>query len=390
MNAAERFHQVRPFVAGLALLATHIIACGQGFVTSFGGPGAQDGVGVIQQGSEFWVASREFNTEDQRFQAYLYRRSSSGQALATQVIDLPGTPFLQGSLSANDDGAIIFGSVIRAGRHTHDGVLIRVNGSGEVVWTAIPERVGDQLYLGAAAMADGGVVVCGTQNSGTGHDALLVRFSAAGEVLWEVVEEEPLDREYHAVAVAGDQGCVVTGRTVNFSGSTDLVYARYTSEGQQLWLNFLGGTANEEGRSIVPAGDGSFVVAGHSMSYGPIGPQGQRKEHVFIAKVQLNGDTLWTRAYGDADQGRRAFAMDVAPNGDLLLSGERYTATSSEALVLRFDPMGQLLWERVFDLGRSERLIGLQALEDGFVACGWAFEAQGRQVMLIRRNANGF
>lgn len=76
MNAAERFHQVRPFGAGLALLATHIIACGQGFVTSFGGPGAQDGVGVIQQGSEFWVASREFNTEEQKFQADLYRRNS--------------------------------------------------------------------------------------------------------------------------------------------------------------------------------------------------------------------------------------------------------------------------------------------------------------------------
>jgi len=47
VNAAERFHHGGLFIAGLAMLTAHLPALGQSFVTGFGGPGAQDGVGVI-------------------------------------------------------------------------------------------------------------------------------------------------------------------------------------------------------------------------------------------------------------------------------------------------------------------------------------------------------
>ncbi len=374
----------------LSMVKAGLVVGQIGFVTSFGGGGAQDGVGVIAQDGEFWVASREFEPGTDRHQAVLYRRTGSGQALATIPLEVGGRPFLQGFIPAASGGGAIIGSVIRDDEHSHDGMVLRLNGSGSVQWIASPIRAGDQQYLGAAFLADGGALVCGVQHTGTGHDGLLVRISASGEVLWEAVDETPLDQELHAVAVDASGSIMATGRAVSFSGSTDLLVARYSLDGQQSWINFLGGGDHDEGRSIVSTGDGSFIIAGHSLSFGPVDGLGQRRERVLLAKVDLGGDTLWTRTYGDLDQGRRAYAMAIAQNDDLLLTGERYTSGSSDALVLRVDTNGGLLWERVFDLGDTERLLGVQALEDGFISCGWAFEAMGRQVLLIRRNADGF
>jgi hypothetical protein len=82
--------------------------------------------------------------------------------------------------------------------------------------------------------------------------------------------------------------------------------------------------------------------------------------------------------------------MVLSPDGDLFVAGQRYMTGSSDAMVLRFTPDGELVWERVFDLGVQEQLKGITALADGFVATGGCLQDIGRQVLLLRRDANGF
>jgi hypothetical protein len=87
---------------------------------------------------------------------------------------------------------------------------------------------------------------------------------------------------------------------------------------------------------------------------------------------------------------RTSGGMVLSPDGDLFVAGQRYMTGSSDAMVLRFTPLGELVWERVFDLGLQEQLKGITALSDGFITTGGCLQDIGRQVLLLRRDANGF
>jgi outer membrane protein assembly factor BamB len=117
--------------------------------------------------------------------------------------------------------------------------------------------------------------------------------------------------------------------------------------------------------------------------------QGRRRKNLHLIKIDANGDTLWTRTHGDILKDREAFTIALATNGDLIVAGTVGTAGESDALAARFSANGQLLWEQRYDTGKEERILDLRAISDGFVACGWSFGAQGRQALLLRRNASG-
>ncbi|MFN3875906.1 MAG: hypothetical protein ACK4L7_08350, partial [Flavobacteriales bacterium] len=157
------------------------------------------------------------------------------------------------------------------------------------------------------------------------------------------------------------------------------------------WTSSWGGVRNEIGRAVLPLGPGAFVLAGTTDSDVPLDiTENRRKDHIYLVAFDLNGDSLWTRAIGDTLFDRRAFGMAAAPNGDLIVVGERGQAHgASDALAYRIAPTGTVVWQRAWDTGKEERLLAVRALADGFIACGWSFGEASRQTLLIRRNANG-
>jgi outer membrane protein assembly factor BamB len=360
-----------------------------GIVSTFGGPAAQDGIGAVAQTDGFLIAARAFDPTSAAHVVQLYKRTLSGQALSTITLPIEGAVFPQALAPAADEGALLAGSVIRPGESTHDGLLIRLDAAGTVLWTLILERPGDQIYLGVSATPDGGAIVCGVNEQGAGHDALLARFDANGSLLWEQVFEELFDAELHAVVPDPGNGILATGRTLNAGGTSDVLLVRTDDNGETVWVTTDGGPADDTGRSVRSLGNGQCVIAGTTLSYGPANAQGQRKASVYLAAFDLQGDTLWTSTYGDTLVQRRAHALDVAPNGDLLVAGELGTTGSTDALVLRFNATGEWIWTRTFDLGEQDQLVSLQALANGFVAAGGSFESMGRQILLVRRDANG-
>lgn len=378
-------------LAAVVALCMGFSSGAQSFTQTSGGQSAQDGVGAMVVGSGYAVAVRDRDPGAQRHVGTIYAMNGSGGFQSANALALTEPAFLQGLVNAADGSAFVLGSILPANDPAdHDGLLVKLSNSGAVVWTVHPTVNGSQQYFNGTALPDGGIVVCGVEENGNGHDALITRFDAGGNVVWSHTGPGTTDAEAYGIA-ATSSDLIITGRQRTFGGHDDALLMRLDLSGNVVWTTTSGGPRNEQSRAVVNAGNGTFISAGWTNSVGAFDVSTQRiPDHVHLIAFDLDGDTLWTRAFGDTIFDREAHAMGLAPNGDLFVVGQRAALFLSDALVMRVSASGTLLWQRSIDLGEEDRLLHVLPLTDGVVSTGWSFGPFGRQLLFIRRNADGF
>jgi hypothetical protein len=383
---------VRRSFMGAAAALTLLHAKSQGFVNTYGAAGADDGIGVVQTGSGFAFGLRQFQPTAQRHLAAVLHTSPGGADFELDPLDeLLGAVFTQAITNAADGALFLAGSAISADSSTHDGFLLKRLTDGSIAWVAQPYLHGDEQYLALVALPDGGAIAAGVRVAANDHDVWVTRFGSDGSLIWsQAIGNTAQDEEAYAIAVQGTD-VMVTGRQVNFGGTSDAFFARLDLAGNVIWTTSWGGIGDEIGRGLTPIGSGAFLMAGCTNSYGSYDATEQRiKTHVHLIAIDLNGDTLWTRALGDTLNDRSGWCLSIADNGDAIIGGERWEFPGeSDALAYRVNASGTVVWERAWDLGKEERLLSVLALPDGFVAAGWTFDALSRQVLLVRRDPNG-
>lgn len=375
----------------IALVSASSVGFGQsGFTQLFGDQLAHDGIGVVPTPTGWDVAVRAYGGVGIGYRTTVFRRTASGLEDEQVIWDLPTNTFVH-AMAPVGNGSYICGSTLPPGRG-HKALVARMDEQGDLLWFRELPGQGSQQFLGLTGLSDGGVALCGMVATNQGHDVLVARYSDNGDLLWSAVEPFDLDAEGYGIATDGN-GIMVTGRRSNFGGGTDALFLYYDLDGSLQMSTSWGGIANDEGRALTATSDGNFVMAGSTSSYGPVDAQGTRRINLHLIKITAGGDTIWTRTQGDIVWDREAFAIAVAPNGDLLVAGTKcgYGAqhNTSDALMARFTAEGTAIWERELDVARNDGLRSIVALADGFVAAGWTFGAEGRHALLLRRDANG-
>jgi hypothetical protein len=359
-----------------------------GFTNLFGGPLGHSAVSVLPQGSGWSVTTTVFGGDDVGFKAVVSTWTTNGQPTGQTVLPIPGSVFLQAMVPTPDGGQYLCGSLIPGQGGEHQALVAKLDAGGTLLWWRSAPEASAQQYLGITTMPDGGAVACGMADGPNGHLVILGRYTSTGDIQWTAERLFDLHAEAHALS-SDDSGIMLTGRQLNFGGKTDVLFMRYDLAGNFLWNTSWGGGDDDEGRSLLPTPDGNFIMAGSTRSFGPVNAQGVRRKNLYLIKIDANGDTLWTRTFGDTVSDREAFVVRSAPNNELFVAGTIGTSGLSDALVLRIGQQGQSIWEQRYDTGKEERLLGLHALASGFAACGWSFDDPGKRALLLRRNADG-
>lgn len=88
---------------------------------------------------------------------------------------------------------------------------------------------------------------------------------------------------------------------------------------------------------------GGYIVGGASEAT-------DGSDEVYLMRFDANGDTLWTRVFGDPTLNRFWIGQQVkrAPNGDFLVVGITDQNGPFNAFVLRTDEQGNELWRRIY------------------------------------------
>ena len=148
-----------------------------------------------------------------------------------------------------------------------------------------------------------------------------------------------------------------------------------------LWERTYGGNHLDFGYNVEQTQDGGFIVVGSTRSFG-----GGNKD-VYLIKTDANGDTIWTRTYGNMDQ-EIGFDVEVLNDGNYAVVGRK----SGLLYLLKIDNVGDTIWTKRIRCPYETCGYSIQQTNDGgFIITGYAVETStlSKDFLLVKTNVLG-
>jgi len=229
---------------------------------------------------------------------YLIKTDSNGDTLFTKLYGGSAPDGIYSLHQTLDGGYIIGGHTSSFGAGAHDYYLIKTNGIGDTEWTKTYGGSSPDYFRSVVSLVTptpSYVVVGETSGFGTGGvDILVVRVDgSSGDIVWAKTYGGSSNDYAYGIYQTADDGLIIVGHTSSFgAGGTDIYVIKTDLMGNIQWSKTYGGTGNEYGYAIQQTSDNGYIMVGCTTSFGA------GSKDVYLIKIDVNGDTLWTKAYG--------------------------------------------------------------------------------------------
>jgi uncharacterized delta-60 repeat protein len=262
--------------------------------------------------------------------------------------------------------------------------------AGGIVWERRFHGPGDSVdYPYTMAVSDAGTMIISGYTKPKGQvfqDFLTVAFGPDGDTLW--VDQVDIGASDFArdIMILDNDTCLIVGKG-GFPNS--MAVLKYAPDGDTVWTRLYQWTGStfDEGLHVDCDSDGNILVAGNAQVSG--------QTDLLTVKFSPDGDSLWGRTYdgpGNGSDGARGIGTDA--QGNVYVTGtSEGSGTNADFVVLKYDPDGNLLWERRYDSGLSltDEPWALQMDPSGnvIVTGGSTGSGTNRDVLLIKYAPDG-
>jgi hypothetical protein len=374
---------------------------------------------------------------------------------ADMVPDADGNVFLTGNFQQSADFDPGDEVHILSSAGDDDIFISKTSPSGASLWA---ERIGGPAKDHATGIAmdrEGNVIITGSfhgtadfdpgpdvfpLSAGVAGDGFILKLDENGNFIWAVKITGDGFNEIRSVRTDGTNNIIVTGLfegTADFDptdglslhsskGLDDIFLAKYTPDGQLIWVNGIGGPGSDEGRGVTVTLTGNVWVAGHfseSVDFNPkpddasLTAQGQ--DDIFVATYNGQGEYIRAlRIGGNEDEEVNGIHMD-AP-GNILLTGmfrgnvdfnpstfTDFLASQGgdDGFVVKLSPSGSFVWARSFGGEENDKGIDISADHLGNILVSgsfngyadfysgtpdaWAQASGAEDIYVLSLNANG-
>ena len=280
-------------------------------------------------------------------------------------------------LSPTPRNGIALGHLLFAGLGL---VLLTLTGSAhgqvllsETTWGG----TGADVATDVATAPDGSAYLVGSTDSfavdpfGQPATRMFIVKLSNGAVVWQRIWNGPtiVGVTDASVTVAPGGSVYVAGITAD--GGGDAVLLKFDPNGNLLWERAWGGPQLDSAAEVATHRDGSVYVAGRTTSFGP------SSAGVFVLKFDPAGNLVWQRLWDDA-AGFEALA--VTPDGSVYAASSRLRPNSDlaefDVMVLKLAPPGSLVWARTYAAGEAvDARGGMAAAADGSIYTAGAIQA---------------
>ena len=155
------------------------------------------------------------------------------------------------------------------------------------------------------------------------------------------------------------------------------------------WRKTFGGSDYDEAESILQTSDGGYILAGwtYSTDGDGAGSHGSNSPDFWIIKMDPAGNIQWKKMIG-GDRWDVALSIRQTRDGGYIIAGHTYSTNgdlpykpgdfSSDALVVKLDPSGNIMWLKTFGGIDNDVLISISETQDGgYIAAGYTLSNNG-------------
>jgi outer membrane protein assembly factor BamB len=233
------------------------------------------------------------------------------------------------------------------------------------------------------ATPDNALLICGYN----GNDLFVIKTSKEGALIWRKdIYANGAGKAYGITQIENEDIfiCGLTYRNEDVTGE-DVILMKLNPAGDTIWTKTYGGLDDDIGRSIINTQDGNLLICGSTLSLSPFFSQ-----HVYLIKLNYNGDTLWTRTIQEL-QGAYPFHVMQTKNGEYLVTGRASDSSSKPALfLLKLNEDGTVRWIKT--KGNGIEQWGMSSIEDAngnLVVCGKITTGSLSQILLLKTDDQG-
>ena len=279
-----------------------------------------------------------------------------------------------------------------------DVLLLKFDNTGNMEWT---KNAGLNCSHSAGHFVeqttDGGYIVTGQTGCNTPRTSMLtLKFDNSGNLQFSKVAGGNGNDKARSVHQTSDRGYIVAGYTSIYgSGDTNTtaLILKYDSALNIEWAKITGGNGADRYRSIYLTTDGGYIAAGDSSSFGA------GDKDIFIVKYTDTGNVEWAKTIGGI-YGERAFSIVQDGQGNYLVAGTTasYGSGMYDALISKLDSSGNVLWTKIAGNSNYDQFFSInQTADSGYIMAGssngssashWG-ENGTSDIFLVKTDSNG-
>lgn len=275
--------------------------------------------------------------------AWVVKLSSTGAIQWQKVFGgSSGCDFANSILPTTDGGYIFVGHSdswdgdVNGTAGERDVWIVKLSSSGGIQWQkTIGGTNNDYAYM-LQATADNGYILAGYTYSINGDvsgnhgdaDAWIVKLSSSGTIQWQKTLGGTNEDIARSVQATPDGGYIVVGSTKsnNFDingnhGDADAWVVKLSGSGAVQWQKVLGGSGEDIARSVQVTADGSYIVAGSTVSNNADVNGNHGGQDAWVIRLSNNGSILWQKPLGGSANDF-VNCIQQSPDGSFVIAGQ--------------------------------------------------------------------
>jgi hypothetical protein len=347
--------------------------------------------GYILAGDSDWY----WNNDDKKLYGdiLLMKLDTYGDTLWTKKYG--GTYWDEGHdvLETEDNGFLVLGSTDRYGPNGNEVYLIKTDSNGDTLWTKKHGRYESDFGYSILKTNDNGYIIAGATYSlesglDGSSDAYIIRIDSLGNKLWEKIYGGPGDEGFGSILQTNDGDFLFAGSTSSFgNGLFDIYIFKTNLNGDTLWTKTYGDTFSDGADGIVATNDGGFIIGGDTEYLGPYGLE----HNILILKTDSLGNLIWEKEYNMsyADITR---SIQPTKDGGYIIAGLTITPDKySQALLMKLDENGDSLWTRTFGFDDVDQAYYAEQTSDGgYILTGFSEINNNEIILIVKTDTFGY
>ncbi len=256
--------------------------------------------------------SNSFNGSSD-YDIYVTKVDRNGQLVWQKTFGGPDWDFAKGIIQTQDSGFVIVGNTYNGSSGTSDGIFLKIDFWGNLVFQKIFNTAGDDYLNGVSILADGSHIATGIMKVGHGgsNDIIIEKIDFNGDSVFVKQYGSDYDEDSYAIYSRNGKSLIV-GSNKDISGFNNLAF-QINDNGDSLSTILLSHTMDEITTSLDTIGF-NYLITGYTSSFGA------GKKDLFISKVDSTGNDIFGKTFGGTED-EMGNSVSQTPDGGAISVG---------------------------------------------------------------------